>query len=313
MLDVFKSTLSPMLTMFTCIVIGYILNKTKKLPENTGTVLSKCENFFILPALSLNNFIKYCTVQSLKENSKLLLYSVLILVIAMIIGTFLSGIFTKEEYKRNIYKYSLTIANYGFMGNAIVPMILGEEMLYKYLLFTLPLAVAVYTWGIAILTPKGEKKVSPVKRLLSPTSIAMIVGIIIGVSGIGNYMPKFFLTAVSSLSSCMGPLAMVLTGFVIAQYDFLNIINDAKVYVVTFIRLIVLPLIFVTILHFAGAKKEILLLAFIAYGTPLGLNTVVFPSVYGGDTKTGASMAMISHTLCVITIPIMYMLISSVF
>lgn len=51
-----------------------------------------------------------------------------------------------------------------------------------------------------------------------------------------------------------------------------------------------------------------IVLALIAVGTPLGLNTVVFPSAYGGDPKTGASMAMISHTLSVITIPLMYLL-----
>ena len=41
--------------------------------------------------------------------------------------------------------------------------------------------------------------------------------------------------------------------------------------------------------------------------TPMGLNTIVFPAAYGGDTETGASMAMISHTLSVVTIPLMYL------
>ena len=311
MFDVFKGTLSPMLTMFTCIIIGYILNKSEKVPENTATVLSKCESYFILPALSLSSFIKYCSVQSLMENYSLILYCVGVLAVAMIIGTVLSGLFSNDAYIKNVYKYSLTIANYGFMGNAIVPMILGEEMLYKYLLFTFPLSMVVYTWGIAILTPKGEEKASPIKRLLNPTSTAMIAGILIGVLGIGKYLPKFFLSAISNISACMGPLAMVLTGFVIAQYDFIEMLKNGKVYVVTFLRLVVLPLIFVTILHFIGAGKEIILLTFIAFGTPLGLNTVVFPSVYGGDTKTGASMAMISHTLCVITIPLMYFIFTA--
>lgn len=312
MFEVFKSTLSPMLTMFTCIIIGYILNKSEKVPENTATVLSKCENYFILPALSLGSFIKYCSVESLKENYSLILYAVGVLALALIIGTLLSCLFSKDEYKKNIYKYSLTIANFGFMGNAIVPMILGEEMLYKYLLFTLPLSATVYTWGIAILTPKSEKKESPLKRIINPTSTAMIAGIIIGVLGIGKYLPKFFLSAIGNISACMGPLAMVLTGFVIAQYDFLSMLKNGKVYVVTFLRLVLLPLIFVTILRFVGAEKEVILLAFIAFGTPLGLNTVVFPAVYGGDTKLGASMAMISHTLCIITIPILYSLICAI-
>ena len=52
----------------------------------------------------------------------------------------------------------------------------------------------------------------------------------------------------------------------------------------------------------------VLTLALFAYATPLGMNTVVFPAAYGGETKTGASMAMISHTLSVVTIPLMYLL-----
>ena len=59
--------------------------------------------------------------------------------------------------------------------------------------------------------------------------------------------------------------------------------------------------------------NDVLFLAFFATATPLGLNTVVFPEAYGGNPETGASMAMISHTLCVISIPLMYALMVAVF
>ena len=62
------------------------------------------------------------------------------------------------------------------------------------------------------------------------------------------------------------------------------------------------------ILKLIGASYEIQLLSLICLATPLGLNTIVFPAAYGGETKTGASMAMISHVLSVITIPLMYLL-----
>ena len=313
MVEVFKSTLSPMLTMFTCIIAGYILNRSKKAPENTGAVLSKCENYIIIPALILNTYMKRHTIETLRVNYGLITYSTITLAAAMVIGSLLSRAFSKDTYTRNIYKYALTIANFGYMGNAIVQMILGDEMLYKYMLYTTPLGFAVYSWGMAILTPNNDKKISPMKFLISPSRIAMISGIILGDSGLGNYLPGFFTTAIGNLSACMGPLAMILTGFVIAKYNFIDMLKNAKVYVATFLRLVVLPMIFVTALYFIGAEKEIILLTFIAFGTPLGLNTVVFPAAYGGDTNTGASMAMISHTLCVITIPILYSLICAIY
>jgi predicted permease len=44
---------------------------------------------------------------------------------------------------------------------------------------------------------------------------------------------------------------------------------------------------------------------------PLGLNTIVVPGAYGKDTTDAASMALISHILSIITIPIIFMLVSN--
>jgi predicted permease len=105
----------------------------------------------------------------------------------------------------------------------------------------------------------------------------------------------------------MGPVAMVLAGFVVGGYEFKSLFKDKKVYIATFLRLIVIPGIIVTVLKLLGTSSDILTLALICFATPLGLNTIVYPAAYGGETKTGASMAVISHTLSVITLPLMYL------
>ena len=51
MLAAFQASLSPMLVMFLCIVSGYVLNRKKLCPANTGTVLSKLESNLLVPAL----------------------------------------------------------------------------------------------------------------------------------------------------------------------------------------------------------------------------------------------------------------------
>ena len=43
---------------------------------------------------------------------------------------------------------------------------------------------------------------------------------------------------------------------------------------------------------------------------PLGMNTVVFPEAYGGDPEPGASMAIISTTISIVTVPLMYALVT---
>ena len=302
-----------MLVLFCCILIGFVLNKKHLLPENGHTILSKLENYVLVPALTMNTFMNYCTVESLKEQAKPILLCALAVLVAIGIAYLLAGRFEKDAYNKNIYRYAITFGNFGFMGNAIVSAVLGAEMLYPYMLFTLPLNVGVYTWGLTIMVPKGEgKKANPLKNLLNPVVVAMFIGILLGLTGATAHLPAFVTTTIGNLSACMGPLAMVLTGFVIGGYNIKSLLGKKRVYVVTGLRLFLLPALFVGLLWLLGADKNTLALCLFAFGTPLGMNTVVFPAAYGGDTTTGASMAMISHTLCVVTIPLMYALFNMV-
>jgi predicted permease len=57
----------------------------------------------------------------------------------------------------------------------------------------------------------------------------------------------------------------------------------------------------------------VLFLTFFFCATPLGLNTIVFPEAYGGDPETGASMALISHLLCLVSIPLFFALMVTLF
>lgn len=311
MSQVFIATLSPMLMMFACMVIGFILNKKKICPDNTVTVLSKLEANVLAPALTINTFSQYCTVSSLAEQYKMILYCLIALAVAIGISFVLAPFFSKKGYNRNIYRYALTFGNFGFMGNAIVPAIFGDEALYSYMLFTLPLSLAVYTWGIASLIPQKEGKQNPLKNLLNPSVVAVAIGAAIGLTGIYDYVPDFVFSTLSGLGACMGPIAMVLTGFLIGDYSFRSLLSDKKVYIAAVLRLFILPALFILLLKALGADNTSLVMCLFGFATPLGLNTVIFPAAYGGDTTTGASMAMISHTVCVITIPVMYLLLTT--
>ena len=309
MQETFRATLTPMLVMFLCMALGFIARKKNLVPENAAEVLSKLENYFFVPALILNTFMQYCTVASISQQYPLILYCTLVLAAAIALAFPLSRLFAKEAYQRSIYRYALSFANFSFMGNAIVPAILGEEMLYQYMLYILPLNLAVYTWGIMTLIPRGEKKQSFLKNLCNPIFLSILLGAVLGLSGLSEQIPGFIRTTISSCSACMGPLAMILTGLVVGSYDFFSLLKNKKIYLATLLRLVVLPMLFIGFLLLLRADKLVLVLTLFAFGTPLGLNTVVFPAAYGGYTSTGASMAMISHTLCVVTIPLLYALL----
>jgi predicted permease len=70
-----------------------------------------------------------------------------------------------------------------------------------------------------------------------------------------------------------------------------------------------MPLILIGISLFVEFPQTTFICALCSLAMPLGLNTIVIPSAYGKDTSVGARMAIISHLLSVITIPVIFSMI----
>lgn len=317
-MEMFYLTLSQMITMFILIIAGYALRKYHILPEESHLTLSRLETYILVPALNIINWTKNCNPQTLKENAPLILYGLGIIIVAVALAYFLAAIFVRnaktpsEKYQRNIYKYAMTFGNYGFMGNFIILGIWGDEMFFKYSMLTLCISFVCSSWGLIVLIPKESgKRMSPlnmIRAILTPPIIALLIGMVLGLLNLGSYVPSFAITALENAASCMGPVAMILSGFVIGGFNLKSLLVNKKVYIGTIFRLVLIPAAFVMVLKLLGASDTVLILTLIALATPFGMNTIVYPAAYGGDFRTGASMTVISTTISVITIPLMYLI-----
>ncbi len=303
-MDVLSSTINQMLVLFIFMALGYFLNKKGILPTNASVIISRLETNVLVPCLVFNTFYNYCTIKNMSEKWLYIVYGIAIMIVSIIIGVFLAKLFAKDDYLQKIYTYSFAVANFSFMGNAVVLGIFGESVLFDYMIFTLPLCLYVYSFGTASLIPKKDNKKFSFKVFLNPICISMFLGAIVGLSGL--QLPKFLLTSISQAGACMSPLAMILTGFIVANYSLKTLASKKIIYLASVLRLIVLPVLFVLVLKVLKTDSTIIMLTLCATAMPLGLNTVVFPAAYGGDTTPGASMALISHLMSIITIPIMF-------
>lgn len=317
-MEIFQLTLRQMMMMFFLIAVGYVLQKKKLIPQETHTILSKLEAFVFIPALNLHTQITQCTVETFTGNASLIGLGLIAMTCFVALSYPLSMLFVPDAstpekvYQRKIYQYAMTFSNYGFMGNFIILGVWGSEVFYQYGLFHIVKGILCASWGLYILIPKEHNAgmwVNLRKGMFSPQMVALMAGMAIGLLGLSAYVPPFLLSAFESASKCMGPVAMLLAGMVIGGYDWKEVFFNPKVFVASFVRLVALPAAAVLALKAIGADQTLQIIALIGFGMPMGLNTIVYPSAYGGDTKTGASMAMISHTLSVVTIPLMYLLL----
>ena len=294
----FQQTLTQVTTLFLFILVGYVLSKKKLLPENAA----QCFSIFLVwaasPALYLNTFTNQFTPDKLREASTLILISLGILALMYLVSMLVKRFITKDPYSQGVFTYSMCVPNFGYMGNVLVLALMGEAVLLRFQLFIIPISVFSLTKGYAMLL---ERK-SSLRALLNPMIVGMACGMVLGLAGIR--IPGFIAGVLTSASDCIGPMAMLLTGCVIAKFNLKEILNQKEIYFTVALKMIVLPLAVLVLGKLLNIPSEYLFLIMMVAALPTGLNSVVFPSTIGKDCSFAAGLAVVSNVVALITVPL---------
>ena len=288
------------LILFIFALTGFVLCKSKLVNADKTQLLSTLEVYVFLPCVAFNTFSQRFTVAYLQEKYPVLLISLCLLILLVIGSKLLAHIMVKDSYQRLVYRYSLTIPNYGYIGYALAQSVFGSDTLLDMMIFTLPMAVYTHSAGYAMLTNRNSGK-ELLKKVLNPTIIATFLGAIVGITGLT--VPGLLTDAVQKAAACMSPISMLLIGMVISQYNLKELISHKPAYLICALRLVLIPAAAFALLKLTHLDLAIAP-AILTYAMPCGANTIVFAKITGQDCKTGASFTLISTVLSLITIPL---------
>lgn len=303
---IFYSTLNQMAFLLLLIVIGFIVTRLGVIDSGAAKLLSKLENNIFIPALVFSTFMKNLTVDNIETAGKFILCGFVVVMALIPIALISARCCAKDLFIRKMYTYGLAFPNFGYMGNAVVSAIFPSLFL-QYLIFVLPFWVAIYLWGVPVLLIPNEGKKSflnSLKAFVNPMFISLIIGAVLGLTSFP--VPTFIKSAATVLGDCMSPVAMLLIGITVANIKIKPILKNVSIYVITFIKLIVMPIIAIVALKLLSVPYPLALCSICAVAMPLGLNTIVIPSAYGKDTSVAAGIALISHIFSCITIPVIF-------
>ena len=120
------------------------------------------------------------------------------------------------------------------------------------------------------------------------------------------------------IGNMIGPASMIVTGMLIAEMNIRNIFENVKVYFISFLRLVVIPVISLMILKISGLVnihpdgKKLLLIVFLAVITPSASTITQMCQVYGNDSKYASAINVMTTLLSIITMPLMVLLYQTV-
>ena len=118
--EIFSSVIFQIAVLFSFIFIGFTIRQGGFLPENSAEIFSKLENRILMPAVVINTFRTNCTVKNISEKWVFIAYSTGVLLFCIATGFAVSRFLGKTEYLKKVYRYSISVSNFGFVGTAMV-------------------------------------------------------------------------------------------------------------------------------------------------------------------------------------------------
>ncbi len=284
------------------IAIGYILGHFNIVDKKHSKILSVILVYFVSPCTSVKSLSSGFTIDYLKNYYPMIIASVVLLLVFIFVAFFVSKLFTKNSYEQNVYHYTLTIPNYGYMGYSLAEGLFGSQGLLNMVVFCLFINIYIASVGYVMLTNQKFTH----KLFFKPIFAGLIIGIFFGITQIP--MPSLVNDIVNTASACLSPLAMLLTGIVISEFNFKDLITDKKAYIVSALRLIVIPITVLLVLK-PFLNPDIVTTAVLYYALPCGLNTIVYAKSVNENYILGAKFAVVSNILSLLTLPLILSII----
>ena len=295
-------------------VPGYLLVKCKELTQAQSGALSKLLMYVGMPFLILTNSIK------IDFNGELLLMMgvvALVGIAAIFAMFFVSKPLTdmeKQEKTKGMMRFCAVFPNSGFLGIPLAMAVFGagSKVLTVVIILNIITNVLMYTLGIYLVS--GDKSaISLKKAFLNPVLIAFIVGIIVNLLKVKDYVPEI-VTYSTHFSNLVTPISMTILGMKMGGINFADLFKSWKTYYVSALKLIAFPLVivaFVLALKMAlpTITMDVIFGFFIAFATPTAGLASTFSDNYDGDTENAVAFTLGTTLLSVITIPVFYWLI----
>lgn len=315
-MDTMLTILWQVVTMILLAAVGYVMFRTGKISQEGSKSMGNLLIFLSLPCVIINSFLVERTPERITGFFVSALMAVLVLVLSMIISRVILG-------RHAIDNFAGSFANPGFFGVPLIVASVGQGGVFYIAAFIAFLNLLQWTYGVSLLEnsdengmlvkkeakqsgsgASGKSFTALLKRFLTaPFMIAILIGIFFFLTGIP--MPTVLAKSVSYIAGLNTPIAMFAIGVYMAQTDILKMFAKPRLYLVSLVRMIIIPAVAIALLCVLPASmNEMKLAVLIAAACPVGSNVAVYAQLHNKDFAYAVETVVISTLLSIVTLPL---------
>lgn len=328
----FLDVLITVVFLLVLAVPGFIFAKLKMLPEKAAETISTIVLYCCQSVLVITSFQKKAFEPQIGLN--MLWVALIALCIHLIMFAILKLVFIKKsaDEKIRVLKFASVFSNCGFMGFPFLQSLfsgenqaelLSEIMIYGAVIIAV-FNLLTWTFGVYIMT--GDKKQVSIKKIaLNPVIISLVIGFILFValprpivdlaesgSTLDNILTKF-MQSMNYLAEMVTPCSMIVIGIRLANVNLKQLFLDKRAYISAFFKLVVMSLVSILAVAFLPVSVTVKYAIFFLLSMPSATNTAMFAVKFGGDGDFASVCVLLSTALSVMTIPLLYLIISGIF
>lgn len=278
--------------MMALMAVGYVIYKIRMIDDYTTKQLSSLILYVVVPCIMLVSFTQEYSYDKFIGFFIALIASFVIIFIGIFAGRIILGKDTGLE------QYACGFSNAGIIGIPLVSSVLGTDYVFYVSAFFAAFFITTWTYGEYLI--EGPGHVNLKKVITNPVVICTVVGI--GLFVFNVKLPDILKSACNSIGGLNTPLGMMMLGTYIAKEDLGKMFKNKMCYLVSLIRLIIVPLICLFILKFVYVPfEQIKIVLLICACSPCAATLAMFSQMCGKDYSYGARMVSLSTLFSPVT------------
>ena len=288
--------------IFVCLLLGFVLNKSKVLDMRGEKILTEILLKAVLPFMIISSSQTNFSFEELKGMAAMFAFGAAYYALALVVSRLAYRQTKATDDEQRIMTTCTVFANTGFVGFPLMHALYGDRGLRRAAVFNLVYNAFFYTYGAHLISKKPHFKLS--ELFGSTVSTASIVAIVLFI--VPWRIPGFINSAISMVGDMSVPMSMMVMGSQLATVDVRKLFLDWKPYVVSLIRLMIIPAIALLAVwglgHAATIKPDTMKVMVLMCALPCGSMNVLFAEQYNTAPDLSTRIVTMSTFLMLITL-----------
>jgi predicted permease len=301
----FVTILHAVIPVFALVLIGLLIRKANWLNEAADQSLLRININLLLPCLIFDATL---------GNPALLEIRNLLLAPTVGILTFLLGVAAasgcrrlhglKDPASQRTFALSVGMYNYGYVPLPLSMLLFNKETTGVLMVHNVGIETALSTFGVALLT--GGSFWRDWRKLVNGPVIAIVCAILLNTLRLNTYVPAPAGTVIHWLGQCAIPMALILTGAIVADYlgEFHSVAGWRTILTAIFLRLGILPILFLLLAKYLPCSLELKRVIVLEAAMPAAIFPIIMARHYGGDPPTALRVVIGTSVVGLATIPL---------